>query len=681
MKEKIKIILGDLRHSTIGKHSAFMPIALGYIGSYAKAKLGDDQLELHIETDPNKMLDIVGKIKPDIVALSNYIWNCEVNQIIFQKSKRLNPKTICIAGGPEFPTDYNECLDFLSLYPNSDFYVYREGEIAFAKLVEKIIEEADLIKMKSTPQIGVMSINPASNKLTVGPSSDRLMDLDDIPSPYLTGMMDKFFDGDFMPFIESGRGCPYQCAYCDAGASWYSKMACFSVERIKAETEYIARKMKTFPYMPFAIADSNFGMLKRDEQIAEHIGFLQKKYGWPKLFIASTGKSQIERIIRVSQKMNRKLTISLSVQSMNEKTLDIIKRKNLADKSFHKTVNRLQNLGIKTYSDLITPLPGETKESFFDGFRKLSMSNIQKLVPFTTMMLKGTELAAKETRKKHEMKTKFRILPREFGEYDNQKCFEIEEVCISTNTMPFSDYLECRGFSYIAKLFSITEFDFIDQHLPELGIDKFDLFFYVWKKIHSGWSSVANLYKGFIQEANSELFESSEEAKLFYGKEENYKGLLRGEIGDNLMQKYIAGCLIDHCYDAINGIYECLEEMANKHGDPNITESLTCAKKWMLATRDLGPIFRSDSNISFKKYLELEYDVDSWRQFNSNSKSLVSYKRKMHYQFSLDNDAGKKAIESGKRQFGDDIYFWVPKMLETTPVNIFWFNCQEQNMR
>ena len=33
MKKKIKILLADPRHKTVGAHSYFVPIGIGYIGS------------------------------------------------------------------------------------------------------------------------------------------------------------------------------------------------------------------------------------------------------------------------------------------------------------------------------------------------------------------------------------------------------------------------------------------------------------------------------------------------------------------------------------------------------------------------------------------------------------------------------------------------------------------------
>ena len=44
-------------------------------------------------------------------------------------------------------------------------------------------------------------------------------------------------------------------------------------------------------------------------------------------------------------------------------------------------------------------MPLETKETFFEGMRKLSHANIDRVIPFTSMMLKGTEFASSANRK------------------------------------------------------------------------------------------------------------------------------------------------------------------------------------------------------------------------------------------------------------------------------------------
>ena len=39
--KNIKILLTDLRHNTVGAHSNYVPIGIGYIASYLKEKIID----------------------------------------------------------------------------------------------------------------------------------------------------------------------------------------------------------------------------------------------------------------------------------------------------------------------------------------------------------------------------------------------------------------------------------------------------------------------------------------------------------------------------------------------------------------------------------------------------------------------------------------------------------------
>ena len=54
-------------------------------------------------------------------------------------------------------------------------------------------------------------------------------------------------------------------------------------------------------------------MYKGDEDIADHISSLQKNIGWPRELITSTGKAQLERIVRIAKKLNNSMFISNSV--------------------------------------------------------------------------------------------------------------------------------------------------------------------------------------------------------------------------------------------------------------------------------------------------------------------------------------------------------------------------------
>ena len=110
MRMGLRILLGDLRHSTLGRHSVMTPLALGYLASYARAVLGPNALDVTIEDDPQRAIDFIERERPDVVALANYVWNSEVSGLVFGHAKSIAPDTVCIAGGPQFPADSTPIL-------------------------------------------------------------------------------------------------------------------------------------------------------------------------------------------------------------------------------------------------------------------------------------------------------------------------------------------------------------------------------------------------------------------------------------------------------------------------------------------------------------------------------------------------------------------------------------------
>ena len=66
----------------------------------------------------------------------------------------MNPETLCILGGPEFPggtgarniknteqdRTYDKCLKFLADRPSVDYFAYSDGEVAILEIVQKFID-------------------------------------------------------------------------------------------------------------------------------------------------------------------------------------------------------------------------------------------------------------------------------------------------------------------------------------------------------------------------------------------------------------------------------------------------------------------------------------------------------------------------------------------------------------
>ena len=125
---------------------------------------------------------------------------------------------------------------------------------------------------------------------------------------------------------------------------------------------------------------------------------------------------------------------------MDEQVLKNIKRANIKLDHMIDVNNHLIEQGRSTKAELIVGLPGETKETFLKGLDNVLNSNSTAVTIYTLMMLHGTEFKNPEYRKQFGYKGKFRIVPLNFGNYENEKIFDYEEVGIQTKDLSFEDY-------------------------------------------------------------------------------------------------------------------------------------------------------------------------------------------------------------------------------------------------
>ena len=132
-------------------------------------------------------------------------------------------------------------------------------------------------------------------------------------------------------------------------------------------------------------------------------------------------------------------------------------------------------------------------------------------------MLRENELGRRETREKFGLKTKYRVLPRQFGEYRGEKFFEVEEVCIETNTMPYEAYNRSIRLSLISSVFSTKLLDPLRQHIFELGLSYYEFLVIIHRDLEDEniLSPLHEICKNFSFESESELFESCKGLAFF----------------------------------------------------------------------------------------------------------------------------------------------------------------------
>ena len=91
----IRLLLLDPRHKTRGLHNSYVPINIGYIGEFVKAKIKNINLELKLSTDTDEIFELLKNWKPNVVAVSNYVWNAAFSNLICEYAKKICTSLEC----------------------------------------------------------------------------------------------------------------------------------------------------------------------------------------------------------------------------------------------------------------------------------------------------------------------------------------------------------------------------------------------------------------------------------------------------------------------------------------------------------------------------------------------------------------------------------------------------------
>ena len=196
---KNKIYIADLTHTANGLTSITFPLGTALVTSYAK-HIFNDSFEFRIFKFHDQLTQAISENPPSVLALSNYTWNLEISYKLSAWAKRQDPNLAVVFGGPNFPIDKDEKLQFLQQRPVIDFYIENEGEIGFAELLTKFEEynfDITAFKRSQEPVVNCTYIN--GNEIIEGGIS-RIKDVNTIPSPYLTGILDEFFELPLVPY-------------------------------------------------------------------------------------------------------------------------------------------------------------------------------------------------------------------------------------------------------------------------------------------------------------------------------------------------------------------------------------------------------------------------------------------------------------------------------------------------
>ena len=482
-KKKIKVGLVNINNIFSGQNSeqTYFPYSVGCLQAYAqKFAAHPESYEFMLPEflEPENYNDIEEAAErlseADIVSYSDYGWNNPYCLVIAKEVKKRNPNVINVFGGPQIPDSTKQFQrikksdpgpenltrgrakwteDFHREHPYIDVCCHGEGERVFTAIlnqfaIDSCANKSSLLSVSYVDRNGNFHHNPKLERM-----HDR--ELEQAPSPYLEGVFDRLFDLYpeliFIGMLETNRGCPYQCSYCEWGGAIEDKVFKFNMERLRKEALWFGeRKIGTI-----FCADANWGILKRDVEIAEYYAEAKRKYGFPKGLSTQNAKNPKEHTIDALLALERaglnRATV-MSQQSTNPETLRLVRRENMDFSEYAKIQKRLAEEGVPILTDIIFPMPAETYDTVADGVEKLATHNQLCKIQFGIISSwPNSELSEPEYVELHGIELVETDLVNIHGKRKAVENFIriTQKLAVATKSMPRPDWIRTRVFTWM----------------------------------------------------------------------------------------------------------------------------------------------------------------------------------------------------------------------------------------
>lgn len=439
---------------------------------YLYANLGEFQershiLEFTIAREPKDIVEQILQWKPKLVGFGVYIWNVREMEEVVATLRRVSPETIVVLGGPEVSYE----TESQALYQSAHFIIKGEGDFLFREFCDQFFNQGLLPDKKII--------------------SSALPDIKKIVSPYA------FYNDEDIKnrilYVEVSRGCPYKCEYCLSSLD--KSVRSFDLDLFLQDMDsLINRGVRQFKFI-----DRTFNLsIPTCQRILQF--FLDRMHhGLFLHFEMVPDRLPAEIRSLLSQFPSGSLQFEIGIQTWNPTVAQLVSRRNDYVKVVENFRFLRQETKVHTHADLIVGLPGETIESFAQGFDKLSEVEPDEIQVGLLKRLKGTPIIRhdKEWEMVYEEKSPFQILSTKTlnfstmqkmtrfakywdlyansGQFKNLVSFLKQRA--STNENPsffwqffdFSEYLSRRHQqSYGISLLSLVES--ASHYLSDLGV-------------------------------------------------------------------------------------------------------------------------------------------------------------------------------------------------------------------
>ena len=231
------------------------------------------------------------------------------------------------------------------------------------------------------------------------------------------------------------------------------------------------------------------------------------------------------------------------------------------------------------------------------------------------LLLPDSTMNTKDYRQKYKMETRFRLQPKCFGNYklynESLQCAEVDEICISNNTMSYEDYLKCRFLDITVEIFyNNGVFREYINLLNQYDINASTLIEKINREVPQ--SSLQNLYAEFLKENKECLWKDKSELTKFIKSQEVINHFIEKNLRANEQLTYRAIAFFNKMEELHNIVLKATKELLNEKS------VLNKEKEDYLSQLTRFSLLRKNNLLSLDKIVTEKFNYDFTKISKSN---------------------------------------------------------------
>jgi len=390
---------------------------------------------LDLAVKPRKAMTIlketIAEFKPQVIGFSAMTFQFANTVELAQQVRNIDSSITLVLGGYHATTAIDEIMSHERHRNLFDFFVRHEGEMAFQKLVEAILNKR---AFATVPNLSYLK----DNKVVHTPR-EIINDLSAISPPERNA---RIFNKGFYLFgypadvIETSRGCPYTCEFCSIRNMYGSSYRTYTIDRVIADI----KDARAHGAKGIFFADDNIAMKgERFKQLCTRI--IEEKLNNIGYFIQASvrGLRETKGLIPLMQKAGVQVAF-LGIENASDENLASFQKDNQFKSSDVCTVvQELKKSKIVTIGGFIIGHPDDTEQTIRANYTFAKNCGIDVALFFILTPFPKTETRAKLLSQN---------LITNIDDYTQYTCFN---ACVKTKHLSSERLFEIReemGYRY-----------------------------------------------------------------------------------------------------------------------------------------------------------------------------------------------------------------------------------------